>query len=761
MEEVEVIGITPTHGIGIEKGKIPFDVQSAAVEELHKAQTLDLTDYLNRNLGSVDINAAQTNVLQSDVNYRGFTASPLLGLPQGLAVYVNGVRVNEVFGDTINWDLLPESMISSINLLGGANPIFGLNSLGGVLSIRTKNGFTNEGLSGEVFGGSFGRIVTSVEAGHNNGTLGYSLSLQYLTEQGWRDRQDSRALNLYGSVSWRSASSTLDLQYMHANTDLTGNGALPVEQLEIDRSSFFTAPDITENLLHMVNFEGAHWFSEEIQLSGNAFYRDNRTTSFNGDGTPFEECEFTTGEFLVDEDADFACDGTEALGSLTGDQLEDVITDLNGDFVDGDLDAINNRSVRDQRSFGGNVQATFLMPILGFENRLIVGAAFNRGDVEFRSSVEAVELDAERVTTETGIFLGGQATALDAERRTWSVYFTDTFSVIPAVALTVTGRYNDTRIQTSNAGELLDENGDGIDDLAGDHAFRRFNPAVGLTWQAIDALNIYGSYSESSRAPTPVELACADEDAPCLLPNAFLADPPLEQVVAKSFEGGARGRFLGEIDWNLGGFYTTNVDDIIFLSTGGTTGNQGYFDNVGDTRRAGIELGLRGVWRTLSWFANYSFVRATFEDGFIASSPNHPLAEDLNGDGEDAEIQVRAGDRIPGIPEHRFKLGADYAVLPELSFGADITVNTGVYLRGDEANLLDQTDAFAVVNLRVRYIIGDNISIFARIENLFDTDYENFGLLGEADEVFPDLNDNRFFGPGAPIGGWVGLRVGR
>lgn len=758
-EELEVIGVTPTHGVGIDRGKIPANVQSATHEDLRKAQTLDLSDYLNRNLGSVNINAAQTNVLQSDVNYRGFTASPLLGLPQGLAVYVNGIRVNEVFGDTINWDLLPESMIDSINLIGGANPIFGLNTLGGALSIQTKNGFTNEGLSGEVYGGSFGRVVTSVEAGGNNGTLGYFLNLHYLTEDGWRDRQDSDAFNLYGSLEWRSASSTVDVQYMHANTDLTGNGALPVEQLSVDRSSFFTAPDVTKNLLHLVNLQGTHWFNRDIQVSGNAFYRDNRTTSFNGDGTPFEECQFSTGEFLVDEDAAFACDGTEVLAALAGEELENVITDQRGNFINGNLDAINNRSERDQRSFGGNVQATFLQSLFGHGNRLIVGAAFNRGDVEFRSSVEAVELGNERVTTKTGIFVSGQATALDAATETWSVYFTESFDVIPAITLTVAGRYNDTRIQTSNAGELLDENGDGIDDLTGDHRYRRLNPAVGMTWQAMDALNLYGGYSESSRAPTPVELACADENAPCLLPNAFLADPPLEQVVAKSFEGGVRGRVPLGIDWNLGGFYTVNVDDIIFLSTGGTTGNQGFFDNVGNTRRAGLEVGLKGTWRALSWFANYGFVRATFGDGFIASSPNHPLAEDLNGDGDVAEIRVAADDRIPGIAEHTFKLGADYAVLQQLSVGLDVTVNSGVYLRGDEANLLDRTDAFAVVNLRGRYTIGSYVSIFARLENVFDTDYETFGLLGETNEVFPEFNDNRFLGPGAPIGGWLGVEL--
>lgn len=159
LEEIEVIGVTPTHGVGLPKERIPVNIQAATEANLKRAKTLDLSDYLNRHLGSVTINAAQNNPLQPDLQYRGFTASLLLGLPQGIAVYQNGVRINEVFGDTVNWDLIPESAIASINLIGGSNPLFGLNTLGGALSIETKNGFTHipaigRRLTGGPLGGS-------------------------------------------------------------------------------------------------------------------------------------------------------------------------------------------------------------------------------------------------------------------------------------------------------------------------------------------------------------------------------------------------------------------------------------------------------------------------------------------------------------------------------------------------------------------------------------------------------------------------------
>ena len=202
-EEVTVVGTTPTNGTGIAINKLPFNVQGADSDALERAQSLDLTDFLSTNLGSVNINSAQNNPLQPDVQYRGFTASPLLGLPMGMSVYQNGVRINEPLGDSVNWDLLPESAIHNITLIGGANPLYGLNTLGGALSVQMKNGFNFEGHQVEFTGGSFNRKLASVESGGNNGQFGYYINVSYFNEDGWRDLSESDATNVYGSLSWR------------------------------------------------------------------------------------------------------------------------------------------------------------------------------------------------------------------------------------------------------------------------------------------------------------------------------------------------------------------------------------------------------------------------------------------------------------------------------------------------------------------------------------------------------------------------------
>jgi iron complex outermembrane recepter protein len=763
-EAVEVIGITPTHGVGLPEELIPFNVQSATSKDLEESQTLGLTDFMNRNLGSVTINDAQNNPLQADVQYRGYTLSPLLGLPQGLAVYQNGVRINEPFGDSMNWDLLPESSIGSINLIGGANPVFGLNTLGGALSITTKNGFTHTGNSIETHGGSFGRVVTTIESGGNNGTWGYFVTGEYFDEDGWRDASPSDALNLFGALSYRNIDTTLDLTINHADTDLIGNGSSPAELLELDRAAVFTSPDQTRNNMTMVNLEGTHWVNETVQISGNTFYRHNKTNSLNGDGSEFEECNAPNAGLLCEED-----DLTTPIEDQFGGNIS--ATNSNGT----ERNAINNVSKREQEGFGANIQSTFLGDLFGRQNQFIFGTGYQQGLIDFFSTVNIGTLacefngadctlaSADRSAVATGLYVPEEGTEVKAHHRVWSLYATDTISITDKLALTASVRYNNSHIVIGERDNSnLAENDPG--ELNGEHDFDRINPAFGVTYNFNDSNGVYGSYSESSRAPTPIELLCAREDAPCNLPNAFLADPPLEQVVTESFEGGFRGTLTNGINYNIAAFHSTNKDDIIFGSTGGTTSSTGFFRNVGETRRVGTELGLSGIFKKkLSWYANYSFVDATFQDAFIGISANHPNAADLNGDGDADEIQVNSGDRIPGIPEHSFKLGGLYSFTPKFSVGANMIYNSTQVLRGDESNELGPVDGYAIVNLNGTYKINKTFTMFARVNNLFDTDYETFGLLGEADEVFDGsgatqaFSNATFLGAGAPISGFIGL----
>ncbi|OUR72632.1 TonB-dependent receptor [Methylophaga sp. 41_12_T18] len=737
LSNIQVIGTTPLHGVGLPADQIASNVQTATAEDIEKIQGLDLSEFMNKTLGSVSLNQAQNNPFQPDLKYRGFTASPLVGNSQGLSVYVDGVRVNEPFGDAVNFELIPESAISTMNLMPGSNPVFGLNTLGGALSIQTKNGFNFQGHEAEAYTGSFGRDSGTISSGGNNGTLGYFVTGSITKEDGWRDESPSRVEQFFSNLSYRNDSSSLDLSIMSINSDLNGNGASPVELVAQDTKAVFTHPDNTQNDLDMFSLNGSHWINDVTLLSANTYYRSSDRTTFNGDGS---ELSVIGGQVGEDEDDDNVLD-------------EVFITNAAAfGFANGDFVALNNTSKTEQDSYGLGLQFTFLDDMFGKENQLIVGASYDRSDVDHTSQSEIAQFTASRGTNGTGEIIDETVVDGEIKTETFSVFFTDTISLTDQLALTLAGRYNRIEIDISGTSEGGDQD---LNETGEKHVFNRFNPSVGLTYSFTDTLNAYGSYSESNRAPTPSELTCADADNPCSLPNSFLADPPLDDVVARTLEAGLRGKNSG-VNWNANIYYTELKDDLFFFpdtedDPADPRLNVGIFDNIDKTARAGIELGAFGELESVDWFANYSYVRATFEDDFSYAREVDDNLETFN---------VNKGDRLPGIPAHNVKIGADYNFNKQFTLGMTASYHSSQYYRGDEANVDKKIAAYKVVNMHARYKLNKNVQFFAKVDNLFDSEYETFGLYGEPDEAPGfDFEDPRFVGLGAPRAGWIGIKV--
>lgn len=732
LPEIEVIGVTPVHGVGVPKSKFPGNVQNATGQEINESQSVGLGEYMNENLGSVYINEAQSNPLQPNVSYRGFTVSPLLGLPQGLAVYQDGVRINEPFGDTVNLSLIPESAISSIELIPGSNPVFGRNALGGALSIQTKSGYSDPGTRGEAYYGSFDRYFFQSQTGGHSGPFSYFLTGEYFHEDGWRDYSPSRARRVFGKLGWHNDDTVLNLSLTAANTDLIGNGTAPVQLLDIDRTAIFTRPDQTVSNLVMLNLSGNHQLNDKVLIGGNVYFRRNNIDTRNGDDSDYAACEQPGNSGLL-------CSGVEE-----GD--EEVVQDTSGNpvqAVPAVLGGTNNTSTTDQDGYGGSLQLTFLQDLFGRQNQLIVGGAVDGANIDFQSQTELAHLDFTRLAVGSGIVDRGSLVSANIDTLDYGLYFTDTWSVTSALALTLSGRYNHTHV------DINDHIGTALN---GEHSFDHFNPAVGATYQFMPELSVYARYSVANRTPTPIELTCADPTAPCRLPNDFVSDPELDQVIAKTVELGARGKWNG-MNWNLALFQTVNHDDIQFISAGQLQ-NTGYFKNVGETRRRGVELTLNGRYKRLNWFLDYTYLQAQFRDPFTARSPNNPYAD------ADDDIQVKSGDRIPGIPRHLFKVGADYSVTPAFKVGATVLYTSDKVLRGDESNQLKPIGGYTLVNLRAQYQLTRHVAVFGRIANLLDKEYATFGGLGEADEVLGDQFDNpRFVSPGAPRAAWFGVRA--
>lgn len=714
--KVEVVGTTPLPAIGMPKSKVPANIQVITAPEIGRQRAGDVTEFLDSNAGSISLNSAQGNTYQPDVNFRGFTASHLLGVPQGLSVFMDGVRINESFGDTVNWDLIPQSAISSITLMPGSNPQFGLNTLGGSLAVMTKSGFQYPGFTASAWGGSYGRKAGSFEWGGHGEKVDYFLTGNYLEEDGWRDYSSSNIRNLFGKIGYQDGVTDLDVSLSLANNRLEGTQALPQSYLA-NRAQAYTWPDRTKNELAALNARLSHFLNDALLLSGNIYYRERKQRAF---------------------------------ASNVNDGCSDVLEIANcvaGTTAQGS----NDSSLLKQTSYGMTGQVSYLGDIAGMKNQLAVGASADLSGTRYDQSEQDTNFDSTRGTT---LLLDDfqQQTGIRGSSKTYGLYATNTLSLTDTVALTAAGRFN-------RANVVVEDRLGNKPDVAGDHTFNRFNPAFGATFSPSKSYTSYVNYSEGMRAPTPVELTCANANAPCPLPNAFLADPPLKPVVSRTYEVGARGTVNGGFSWNTALFRTDLRDDIQFISAASGGTQLGYFDNVGKTRRQGFELGGRYRVRGLALSANYTFLRATFETPFVVNSPNNSTADGAG------QIQVNRGNRMPNIPDHSLKLRADYAFDDALSIGANLIMNSTVYARGDENNqdANGKVKGYRVVNLDARYQLDKSWQLFVRINNVFDRKYENFGILGE--NFFPGGTYNPgaavaepFYGVGAPRGIWIGVR---
>ena len=441
------------------------------------------------------------------------------------------------------------------------------------------------------------------------------------------------------------------------------------------------------------------------------------------------------------------------IGTLNGDAADDDDDELPGvdhdedddddDDDEAEFDAALNRSRTASGSGGATVQLVSTRPWGGRANHAIVGVGFDAASSEFSFLSEYGYLSPTREAIGVGVFDEDSAVGLDATTRTASLLVTDTLDVTSRVHVTASARAHWSKVR------LRDQLGV---ELNGDHSFSRLNPSVGVTGDVTPSLNVFASWAQSSRVPTPVELTCADPDDPCRLPNAFVSDPPLDQPVAGTWEGGARGS-SGRGSWSLALFATRVNDDLIFVSSGRVRGS-GHFENVERTNRRGLEAA--GEWRagrvTLS--GTYIFQRATYGTDLQVLSPAHPEA------GEDG-LDVKSGDTLPGVPSHVGRLGVSARLTRAVDVAASWRMQSGQYLRGDEANLLDPVPAFSVVDAQARWRVGRRLSVIGQAINLFDAGYATFGMLGEAEllgEAYED--ERRFVSPGAPRAAWIGVEIG-
>jgi iron complex outermembrane recepter protein len=738
------IKVSPLPGSEMQVGKIPYSVNAISSADIARDHSVIPQDVLNNRIPGVVVDDLQGNSFQTGIQYRGFEASPVNGLPQGLAVYQNGVRINEAFGDTVNWDFLPENAIADMTVMS-SNPIFGLNAIGGAVNVTMKDGFNFHGADVDTRFGSFGRKQVSTEAGVQSGNWAAYGAFEAIDDDGFRDFSSATERRGYLDLGVRGDGAEFHFNSTVATGQVGVTAAVPEELLDFaGRSRTFTSPQITDNDMQMYSLNGVVQVTPQTSVSGVTYYRHFKQSHIDGNISEFDDCPPGTpgGSELCTEDG-APLFGLGANGALN------PITNLDDFGVLGSID----KTGQNADSFGVALQAANKSDLFGHRNQFIIGSSYDHGHVAYTASSQLGSFLPKYVVAGTGPTLTGDPSLgedLDASDVTprslttlndyFGIYFLDAFDVTDRLTVTAGGRFNYARVQIINTGE------ESLDALNGVNEYNRFNPSAGFTYKIAPELSFYGGYSEANRAATASEIACSDPENPCIIESALASDPHLKQVVTKTWELGFRGQDISwngkeRFDWSLGWFRALNFNDIIQIAD--QQQGRGYFANAGLTQRQGIELAAS--YRNERWFlyGSYAFIDATYQSTNVIPSENNPKVttpcsdfgiggddDDGGGAGDDDDdlcMKIRPGDRIPGVPRHRFKAGFDYKITPRWALGADLIAASSQFFYGDDANLDRPLAGYTKVNLHTSYDVTDHVQLYGLIDNLFDQQYGIYG----------------------------------
>ena len=720
---VEVIGTSPLPGLGVDRNLLPYASQSARRDALDAAQADNLTDYLARRMGGLQVNDIQGSPFQADLTFRGYRASGLLGAAQGLSVYLDGVRVNEPFGDVVNWDLVPEFALKSVTVLPGANPSFGLNTLGGAIALDTVDGRSAPGLRAELGLGSNGRQRAEVGLGqqHAGGWHSY-VGGTLFDEHGWREHSPSRQALVLAKLGHAEGATDWSLSVLGGRATLVGNGLLPAATLhdgappEPDlyasaRRAVYTHPDRTRHTLGQLAAHLNHELDGGGQLQALAYLRSTRRDTVNGDGAD-----------TLDPDP------TVPNASLNTTATRQTAAGLAASLA--------------RRSGAHQWQA---------------GASLDASRVRYRQLEQEGFFDASR-----GVRPGEEAPELSAavEGRSahLAAYATDTWRLAAGTHLTGTVRANHSRV--SNTLTTVDDDTNLLERKPREtFTYRSLNPALGLTQQAGRGLTLFANLARNTRVPTVIELGCADPNEPCRLPAGLQSDPYLKQVRATSVEAGLRWQPAAGQRLELTLFRTDNRDDIVFGSVS-TTGQLGYFQNFARTRHQGLDAAWQAQVGPLALSAGYSHLQATYQaDGTLRMGGRN--------------VAIRPGTRLAGLPRHTAKIAADWALGQGLSLGADLQLVSSRGVQGNEDGLIEdgaterqplRIAGHGLLNLRASWQLKPGLTLLARLNNALDRRHESYGALArtrfDAQGRYTGVEQEALFvAPGAPRSVFLGLRL--
>jgi iron complex outermembrane recepter protein len=769
---VEVVGASPLGGY-VDRDKVPGTVQTLTSDDFKRTEAPIVTETLFQRIPGVTLSDPNGNSAAQSLSYRGFFASPVQGTPQGIAVYMSGIRFNEAFGDTVNWDLIPTNAIDRSDLWTN-NPVFGLNALGGALNLTMKNGFTYQGLEGSLQGGSYGHFTGEAQYGVQIGDYSAYFAAQGLRDGGWRFQSPANITRLYGDLGWRSDGAELHLIASGALSSFGVAAATPIQLLDQNFRSIFTTPQTTDNKMGLLALNGKYALNDIWSLQGNLYIRGFAQNHVDGNGADLERCSNSSSRQFINhlclQDDPFPRPNPVTTAFHDG----FAILDPNNNPIPcppGSGNTCNttpygtvDRTANHATTLGASVQAVSTGNLLDHGNNFLVGGSIDRsvGNFNADSTLGFINPDltvpnnplipgnGDIIHTLGGFGYGPVST--NTRSIYYGLYALNTFDVDERLSATAGARLN---IASIGIGDTIGTS----PDLNSNETFTHFNPVTGLTYKLTPSLTGYFGYSQSNRAPTPLELSCSNPANPCLLENFLVSDPPLKQVVAATYEAGLRQSlplYGGKLEWKTALFRTNSTDDIVNVAS--IIQGRGFFQNVPGTRRQGIEASIQ--YQSPQWllYAGYSLLDATYQFAGDLPSPNNPLAD------ENGNVHVVPGNRIPGLPLNQGKLGVYYSPTPRWTIGADMAIVGSRYFVGDDANQNPKLPGYWFVNLHASYQLTKEVQIFGLINNVFNQRYALFGTFFDPSNVanvgLPvTLTDQRTEVFGAPLSVYGGIRI--
>lgn len=719
VQQVEVVATSPLPGQGMDRNLLPYMTQVMRRHTIEATQADTTTDLLARRAAGVQVSDIQGSPYQSELSFRGYRASGLLGAAQGLSVYLDGVRINEPFGDVVSWDLVPEFALDSIALVPGANPAFGLNTLGGAISLNTLDGRHARGLRAEIDAGSFGRRRLNLTHGGADSDGDHFIGFGLFGEDGWREHSAGRLGTLFAKLGVQTDAGRWSLSALAGHSRLVGNGLVPCVSLDdegrrtpdlawMNRRAVYTHPDRTTQQLAQLSGSWRWAMSGDETLEALAYARRTRRDTLNGD------------------QAEVPVDGANA--SI-------------------------NRGRASQSAIGAS---------LGWSGRMgghqwQFGASVDQARVRYRQTEQAGRFTADRGVQPLDAAVVPDV-AVQGRHVGWGMHASDTVRVADATHVTATLRFNEAR-PASRLTHFDEDDGTAVDSPEERFRYRSWNPAIGIAQRAGPTLTLFANIARNTRAPTVIELGCADAAQACRLPAGLQSDPYLKPVRSTTLEAGLRFGREGDHGGSLTFYRNDNHDDIVFASVS-VSGNLGYFRNVPLTRHQGLDSewhGGAGAWR---WSAGYSLLDASYRFAGVLRQGER-------------NVQVTPGTPIAGVSRHHLRLTLDWRAVDALSLGGDLQASSRRGVAGNEDGRLADGSAHrvdlslpgpVVLNLRAGWQPVPGWDWSARIGNALDRRGASHGALTQTlfdaqGRYDGQGRDALFIAPQTPRSLTIGLRL--